>query len=500
MNKIIERKDLSGPAERAKGLLTFWGAYQKYKEACAVIDRQWGESTQEKYQKIVQNRLVPHLPNHDRTAISEFTLETYQAAIAEIAVRGLNDDPLNFVPFDEDTLGQYLHVLKTVVKVAAANEGFDNVFEVTDPPAQVDRIQRMKELWITPKSFSVQEEWKVIRYILRNIDERGETVALFLMYCLGLRNEEACAVNFGHIFEMEAYPGNYYITVPQSTHIHRNETKLEVKTYNGYRYIPLPSLAVKVIINLKEKRIQYLEKKNSSVPIDKMPIAFRGKDQLIRCGADAVTRQAQKMFEELGMRESLRKVAEYLHQDIEVAIEEQADVDEFALIEKQPTAYLLRRNFATAMAIVQLTEAELEYVLGHVIEDPQVKRSDFSDEHELYAIKEKMDQRPIVNDILSHPSEVLDSNSVVKFSAYSQDFVPVYGASKIKGSATAKEPGDSITVTVVQRNGTAISESTTTYGMPFPKKYPRSADVLRAYHEAFTKNSDDPQWECPPTE
>ena len=153
----------------------------------------------------------------------------------------------------------------------------------------------------------------------------------------------------------------------------------------------------------------------------------------------------------------------------------------------------LRRNFATAMAIVQLTEAELEYVLGHVIEDPQVKRSDFSDEHELYAIKEKMDQRPIVNNILSHPSEVLDSNSVAKFSAYSQEFVPVYGASKIKGSATAKEPNDSVTVTVVQRNGTAISEYTTTYGMPFPKKYPRSADVLRAYHEAFAENSDDPQ-------
>ena len=500
MSKIIERKDLSGPAERARGLLTFWGAYQKYKEACAVIDRRWGESTQEQYESIVRIRLVPHLPNHDKTAIGEFTLKMYQAAIAEIAARGQHDDPLDFVPFDEDTLGKYLHVLKTVVKVAAANEGFDNVFEATNLPAQTDRIQRMKELWITPKSFSVQEEWNVIRYILQNIDVQGEVIALFLMHCLGLRNEEACAVNFGHMFEMQEFPGNYYLTVPQSTHIHRNETKLEVKTYNGYRYVPLPSLAVKVIITLKEKRLQYLGKKNSSIPIDKMSMAFHGKNQLIRCGADAVTRQAQKMFEELGMRESLRKVAEYLHQDIEVAIEEQGDVDEFALIEKQPTAYLLRRNFATAMAIVQLTEAELEYVLGHVIEDPQVKRSDFSDEHELYAIKEKMDQRPIVNNILSHPSEVLDSNSVVKFSSYSQEFVPVYGASKIKGSATAKEPNDSVTVTVVQRNGTAISESTTTYGMPFPKKYPRSADVLRAYHEAFAENSDDPQWKCPPTE
>lgn len=493
MSKIVEKKDLSGPAERARGLLTFWGAYQKYKEACAVIDRRWGESTREQYESIVQNRLVPHLSNHDKIAISEFTLEMYQAAIAEIATRGQHDDPLDFVPFDADTLGKYLHVLKTVVKVAAANEGFDNVFEVSNPPAQTDRIQRMKELWITPKSFSVKEEWKVIRYILQNIDVRGEVVALFLMYCMGLRNEEACAVNFGHVFEMEAYPGNYYITVPQSTHIHCNETKLEVKTYNGYRYIPLPSLAVKVIINLKEKRIQYLEKKDSSVPIDKMPIAFQGKNQLIRCGADAVTRQAQKMFEELGMRESLREVAEYLHQNIEASVEEQVDVDEFALIEKQPTAYLLRRNFATAMAIVQLAEAQLEYVLGHVIEAPQVKRSDFSDEHELYAIKAKMDQRPVVNNILSHPSEVLDSNSVVKFSAYSQEFVPVYGASKIKGSATAKEPNDSVTVTVVQRNGTAISECTTTYGMPFPKKYPRTADVLRAYHEAFAENSDDPQ-------
>ena len=104
-----------------------------------------------------------------------------------------------------------------------------------------------------------------------------------------------------------------------------------------------------------------------------------------------------------------------------------------------------------------------------------------------------MDQRPIVNNILSHPSEVLDSNSVVKFSTYSQEFVPAYGASKIKGSATAKEPSDSVTVTVMQRNGIAISENTTTYGIPFPVKYPRSADVLRAYHKAFMKNNDDIQ-------
>lgn len=490
MSRILVREDHSGPAERVGALPTFWGAYCTYKEECVNYGEVWGEGTQGQYESIILNHLVPNLPNHDKTALCWYTWDELMGTIARIAERGKNDDSSNFKPFDEGTLGKHLHIMKTVVAVASENEGFLNVFEgkTRDYVAKkTDRIQRMKELWLLPKSFSVDEEWRVAKYLLQHLDTCGEAIALWLMYSLGLRNEEACAVNFGHILELTEYPGNYYIAVPQSTHLHRNETRLEVKTYNAYRYVPIPSVAMKVLLALKDRGILAIHNKDDSMGIEKMPVAHHGKDLFKRCSADAVTRQAKKMFEELGMRETLSKVGECLRQDIQFAEEEKDNVDEFALVEKEPSAYLLRRNFATHMAILQLTEAQLSSVLGHVIEDPQVQRSDFTNDYELFAIKTKMDKRPILNDISLMPSWVIESNSVVAFSGYSQEFALNSAFGKATIQATAKEPGDSIAITVEQRNGATIKETIDIGGIPFPGHFARETNVLKAYHEAFRK-------------
>ena len=72
-----------------------------------------------------------------------------------------------------------------------------------------------------PKSLTVAQEIAVAKYLKANLKKEGQIVALYLMYALGLRNAEACGVSFSHIREMEDYPGNYYLLVPQTTKIGR---------------------------------------------------------------------------------------------------------------------------------------------------------------------------------------------------------------------------------------------------------------------------------------
>ena len=72
-------------------------------------------------------------------------------------------------------------------------------------------------------------------------------------------------------------------------------------------------------------------------------------------------------------------------------------------MEKDPTAYLLRRNFGTQFYLLGLEESEIQYIIGHEIEDPGEMRSIFRSEEKLHPIAQKMALRPIVNEIPDMP-------------------------------------------------------------------------------------------------
>lgn len=489
----IKRKDIPS-ASKAEGILTFQNAYLAYKEECAAFERTWHDGTQVKYDGHINKLIVPHLRNHDHTPIHDYTLDDFKHVIDELRRVGQHNNPDKYKPYADSTLGKVWHIMKTVVTVTSDHESFHNVFDESEKDQQTTeahKIQQMKELWLIPKSLSVKEEKKVLEYILRNLDKRGEYAALFLSLCLGLRLGESSSINFGFITEMAVFPGHYYLKVPQSTMIHSNRTKVEMKTYNAYRNIPLPQLAVEVLFYLREKRIHRLQKISGDVTsIDNAPIAYRGKRESIRCSADAVSAEARKMFGELGLRGRVEEIDAYLQQDASVVEEEQVDVDEFALVEKDASAYLLRRNFASALAILQLSDAELTYILGHVIEDSQAQRSDFLDERELFAIKQKMDRRPLLNQV-GLPRILLEGNATVQTINYNQEFVMPPEARRIKLTTAANEPNDPIHVTVTLANGATIREEVGIQGVPFPHHFANSTDVLKAYHAAYLKYSDE---------
>ena len=136
------------------------------------------------------------------------------------------------------------------------------------------------------------------------------------------------------------------------------------------------------------------------------------------------------------------------------------------------------------MAILQLTQAQLEYVIGHVIEDPQTKRSDFRDERELYAIKLKMDMRPILNDVNMLSSSIIRKNQALQLSQYAYECI-VEPDSVTRLTVSAKEPGDSVKVTVLLKNGAQVTEKYLLYGKGYPHHFASDTNILKAYHDAF---------------
>lgn len=67
--------------------------------------------------------------------------------------------------------------------------------------------------------------------------------------------------------------------------------------------------------------------------------------------------------------------------------------------EKDATAYILRRNFGTKLYHLGLTEAEIQYVIGHEISEKNEELAYFRNEEKLYPICKKMKKRFLVNKV-----------------------------------------------------------------------------------------------------
>lgn len=481
------------PRHRVGPFYTLWGAWYAYRSDCAQIDRNWNQNTQEEYEKIVKTKIVPNVANHDMIPIHSYTYADFMKVLDGIEQTGKK----NAERYEQETLDKYRHIIVTLIKVASQKENFQNVFDfaVESDGAEETmqtRIEQMQRIWLTPKSLTVVQEQKIGKYIQEAIrQQRGEAIALLLMFAFGLRNAEACGVNFGNIFEMKEYPGHYYLMIPQTTQIHSNVLKPSGKTYNTARSIPIPSSLLGVFRQLQEDRLEKLRHDGKDKDVDDLPIAYRRGNIYVRCSADDVYEAAKEMFSALGMRHEIRVVGQYIQQDFSAATEDSTDLDEFALIEKDPTAYLLRRNFATHLAILQLSEAQISYVMGHVIMDPQTKRRDFVDERELYNIKMKLDERPYIYFTAAEPMVITEDEQSVAIDRYDQTFVIRIKGRHVHLQVSAKEPTDKIVVTTSLSEGAcAIKKQVYVHRTPCPCHFEDGADVRKAYHKAFEKMKD----------
>jgi len=211
------------------------------------------------------------------------------------------------------------------------------------------------------------------------------------MFLAAARNSEACGVNYGDLLEFHEYPGRYYLRLYETTQADSNVLKLGGKTTNAPRLIPIP----KVLSDFLLQRKAYLqstiifpytdEDGNVHETIDTFPIACRKRRYSVRCSRKDLTDAGRNL-----LQHDL-KLDEEQVSGINVIIQEGLD----DLGEKDPTSYLFRRNLATHLRALGFTQIQIQYYMGHRLENTDLERSDFVDEELLHGMSVLLDEHPL---------------------------------------------------------------------------------------------------------
>ncbi|MCR5095899.1 MAG: site-specific integrase [Erysipelotrichaceae bacterium] len=407
---------------------TFCGALEFRYSHIAV---HWNPETRRKYERDYNEVILPALNNHNDKSIEEYTKEDYEKAIDLIRERGYERNGINR-QYSESSIQHFQNLIYYVVFQSSVVGLCEDVLWGTQFVInEIGEEEELESRVHLKKSLTVNQEQHLYIELFSRIDEDGARVALLLMWGLGLRNAEACGLNYGDIKEIEGHPGCFVAWIYKTTKIDSNELQSGGKTYNTGRIVSVPEKIVDFLMKRKEL-IREIATNNgdSEVNIDELPICndgwleFETDSYKKRSSADASTIMAHTVFEVAGI--TSEQIA-YL--DAELNESNTATI----LKEKDPTAYLLRRNFATQMCILGLSNAEMQYLMGHCVEDAYESRNDFVDSERLYEMHCKLKRRYILNDNASDNDEI----------------IAVSGREKMKIHVSSLEPSDTIEIKVI---------------------------------------------------
>ena len=244
------------------------------------------------------------------------------------------------------------------------------------------------------KSFGVDEELKLIEYFseLEPATATGEDIGLMLMFSLGLRNNEACGGNFSSIHPLMYYPDVIVFDMVQSTKIKSSDLKSGGKTSNAPRTL----IMMDPVYSFIEKRKEYLSSLLNSgslsaegvESVEDLPLVCKGTDFSRRATSVELANAGRTLFNKIGIDKSELIV---LFQILSSTDAKQSELDE-----KEPTTYLFRRNCATHLYQLGFTPSEIQYWMGHEIEDPFIKRAFFADPDQIYNLNTKWSRHPVL--------------------------------------------------------------------------------------------------------
>jgi len=456
---------------------TFYGIYHDY---YSDFEEHWkADSTQRSNHLRYCNQIIPLLPDHDGTPISAYTQEDYDAVIEKLIKRGQDTKSKQYLPYKESTLQDFRRLIYYVVETAARHGECDNVLWESSLNPEVttgsDEIRANQAL--LSKSLTIQQEQAVAKMLLSDPLQFGQNMGLLLMYSLGLRNAEACAVDFGDIKPMQTHPECPVVWIYKTTGYDTSAGKLGGKTKNADRIIPLPDKVAALI----HTRRQHMESQlNKS--IDDYPIVCNGDRWDVRCSARELTNAARVLFQSIKMKAAqLASINEDM-QDESVSPNDDLPFED----RKDPTAYLFRRNFGTHMHILGLTEPEIEYVIGHDIDDPYETRNEFVNEEKLFTIKQKMDRRPLVNSDQSELGQSVQVGELQPLQHTSHIRIPA-NSTETELHIAANEPTDNIKIKLAAQPQSMRVRLKCRHYMVKVAEYDRFVDTHQQYRKVYEK-------------
>ncbi len=445
-------------------VLTFCGALEVvYKE----LSFYWNSNTKKKNESSYENIILPALKDHNDKTISEYCKDDFEEAINIIRRNGYINNGVHYF-YSDATIKNFEKLIYYVIYFASCRGLCENVlwgsrFELDVPTAQEKVIEKVK----LKKSLTPKQEKKLIKLLLADVDAPGEWVAVLLMLGMGLRNAETCGLNYGDIKQLEEYPNDtvawiYKTTIPETSTLQSSG-----KTWNAGRIIPVPQKIVEYLCERKQLVETHIEAMGvgGTVNIEQLPIVCKGypithDNYKKRASARDVTNAARTVFQAIDME---AKQLAFL--EAELVEEKLSDV----VNEKDATAYLLRRNYATHLQILGLSIAEIQYLIGHDVEDAYESRNEFVDEARIHKMAKSLNQRPLLNDISK-------GSSIKEFIIRSKEEIRI----TIKG----KEPLDELLVDMKGGNANMnICGSITTES--YEHEYCRTIDIINQYHKAY---------------
>ena len=422
------------------------------------------EDTQEQYCSFYAKKLLPKLQNYP---IRELRVEKLDEVIRDVG-RGLEDS----------TVGKYRFLLWDVIE-KAANYGYcENILLGTKYTLTENQLQEYKELrqngkYKLPKSFTPEQEAAIKEDIMTDPGQSGQKMGIVLLFGTGIRLNEACGVLFGSIKKLFQNRNRRFLFVVESTSGNTNEVKAGSKTANGGRKIP----TMDEVEHFIWKRREYLKTKGfTDQEIDKFPVACDGDDYSKHCSSRQLSAAANELFERIGM-----KAKDIAFLDLALSEDKTAE----KLYEKNPTAYLFRRNFATHLFVVGLSMEEIQYVMGHDIEQIYETRAQFGSKESLLAIAEKMARRPLVNEIRPAEQSIELQNGC---STTIDADVKTAVSCKLKPgilrqNSVCREASDRLSVKV-ETEAKGIQMTLSTYG-DGAQKAGESINCLKRYYERY---------------
>lgn len=385
------------PLKTVDGKYTFYGTIVQFfnqadSNTGSYISKGWNEpATYEKNLKIILGTLIigNFTENQKYKALEDFLEEDYSDIVE--CVR----EEENY-PEESDTWGRLRALFWKVYKVGLDNLGFEQkIFWSTDISLLESRGNlsnlskgEAKKLLI-PRSLSVTEEMRLINRFksLDPLQTRGQELGLYLMFFLGLRNNEVCGLNFSDITNsVYTDESRYAAVVTRSSEYNSRNVKPGGKTKNAVRIVPVVSFLQEFIEKRKVEISNLLESGILTLPegarnVGNLPIACLGNDYCTRCASSDLSKESSAFFKNEDTKRRITTLSGIL-----------SYVGDLGIEEKDPTTYLLRRNFATHLYGIGLEASEIQYIIGHEIEAVELSRSYLSNQDSLNKMHEAFDK------------------------------------------------------------------------------------------------------------
>ena len=372
--------------------ITFPGILLKHFDAIAAKNK-WGSETKTQYAKNYEDNLLPRLQER---AMSEYTAEDFEQVIYTLSVEK---------SYKHSTLQHYRRLIKHVIAFGVQYEG------ITDPLwgmyfceilAPKDVAQR-EELTL-PRSLDPVMIWKMVSMIYATALDSGARAGLALMLESGLRPKEAAATTYGDLRSHqhgETFPKVY---VHNSTIGTSHNLRTGVKTENGYRVAMISD----TLASLLEEKQAYTENlitqdNTASAPcsadISRLPIVHDTSNPFCHCSSSQLTVEFRNILAQTGYNQREYQLLQNIvnSPDFMDAIKRVTPVELGFTAERDPSAYACRRHYNTDMHILGMSPEDRQFCMGHKIENPSVKRSDYANEDLLRRVAKLLAMRPYTN-------------------------------------------------------------------------------------------------------